>query len=61
MFALFSYLFRPRKETNETRDDYLKSSTDLADLERRMRQVDEADHAYSLSFCGAMRRDRNAC
>jgi hypothetical protein len=60
MYALFSYLFRPRKDEDETRDDYLKSSTDLADLERRMRQVDEADHSYRMSFCGAMHRDRDA-
>ncbi|AMV42606.1 transcriptional regulator [Paraburkholderia caribensis] len=40
--------------------DYLASSSDLADLERRMRQVDEEDHAYRMPFCGAVSRDQNS-
>jgi hypothetical protein len=40
--------------------DYLASSSDLADLERRMRQVDEEEHAYRMPFCGAVSRDQNS-
>ncbi|WP_250530395.1 DUF3563 family protein [Caballeronia sp. ATUFL_F1_KS4A] len=29
---------------------YLASSGDLADLERRMRNVEDEDRAYSMSF-----------
>ncbi|SAL03610.1 DUF3563 family protein [Caballeronia ptereochthonis] len=42
------------------RDDYLASSGDLADLERRMRQIDEEDHAYSMHFCGSVGRQHDA-
>ncbi|SAK88826.1 hypothetical protein AWB76_06381 [Caballeronia temeraria] len=40
----------------ETRDAYLASSSDLADLERRMRQVETQDHDYSMYFCGSLGR-----
>jgi hypothetical protein len=35
---------------------YLESSTDLAELERRMREIDAEDHAYSMSFSGSISR-----
>lgn len=35
-------------------DAYFASSSDLADLERRMRRVEHDNHAYSLPFCGAI-------
>jgi hypothetical protein len=57
MFAILYALFFRKQD--ESHDAYLKESTDLADLERRMRQVDEADRAYSLGFCGAIPRDRH--
>jgi hypothetical protein len=41
---------------DEARDAYLASSSDLADLERRMRQVETQDHDYSMYFCGALGR-----
>jgi hypothetical protein len=50
LFSAFSRFFSRRDET------YLYSSTDVADLERRMRQIDDDAHAYSLSFCGSISR-----
>jgi len=41
---------------DEARDAYLASSSDLADLERRMRQVETQEHDYSMYFCGALGR-----
>lgn len=38
----------------DSHDDYLASAGDHAQLERRMRQIEEEDHSYSLSFCGSM-------
>ena len=46
--------------THDTHDEYLSSSSDLADLERRMRQVEEEDHAYSMHFCGSLGRHYDA-
>jgi hypothetical protein len=40
-------------------DAYFASASDLAELERRMRQVDEDDHAYRLSYCCARPRERH--
>ncbi|MBC8637781.1 DUF3563 family protein [Caballeronia sp. EK] len=44
------------RTTDDLRDAYLASSNDLADLERRMRQVETQDHDYSMYFCGALGR-----
>ncbi|MFM0322169.1 DUF3563 family protein [Caballeronia glebae] len=44
------------RTAQEARDTYLASSSDLADLERRMRQVETQDHDYSMYFCGALGR-----
>jgi hypothetical protein len=54
MFTFLSHVF---SEFFSRRDDaFLDSSKDVADLERRMRQIDEDNHAYSLSFCGSISR-----
>ena len=55
----FGNLFSARS-AHDARDAYLASSTDLADLERRMRQVEEEDHAYSMHFCGSLGRHYDA-
>ncbi|SPB17816.1 hypothetical protein NOV72_05019 [Caballeronia novacaledonica] len=44
------------RTSDEARETYLASSSDLADLERRMRQVETQDHDYSMHFCGALGR-----
>ena len=44
----------------EDRDAYLASSSDLADLEHRMRQIEAQDHDYSMHFCGALGRRYDA-
>jgi hypothetical protein len=58
MFALLSNLFHTNDDTH-AHDAYFGDSADLADLERRMRRVDEEDHAYSLHFCGSIAHDHN--
>ncbi|AET92110.1 MULTISPECIES: DUF3563 family protein [Caballeronia] len=45
---------------HDAHDDYLASSSDLADLERRMRQVETEDHDYSMHFCGSLGRHYDA-
>jgi hypothetical protein len=55
MFAIFSKLFNLKDDG--AHDDYLNASSDFADLERRMRRVDEEEHAYSLHFCGSVTHD----
>ena len=45
---------------HDARDAYLASSSDLADLERRMRQVETEDHDYSMHFCGSIGRHHDA-
>ncbi|WP_050451513.1 DUF3563 family protein [Candidatus Burkholderia verschuerenii] len=61
MFARLSnavvHLFSTQRD--HAHDAYFASSSDLADLERCMRQVDEDDHAYSMRFCGSVARDRD--
>jgi hypothetical protein len=47
------------ERTPNRHDTFFASSSDLADLERRMRQVDEDDHAYRLSYCCARPRERH--
>jgi hypothetical protein len=55
MFAFLSHAF---SQFFSRRDDaYLDSSKDVADLERRMRQIDDDTHAYRLSFCGSVSRN----
>jgi hypothetical protein len=51
LFSAFSKFFSRRDDT------YLDSSTDVADLERRMRQIEDDTHAYRLSFCGSVSRN----
>lgn len=50
MFAAFSHalgsLFSPSHY--DDREDYLASSTDLVDLERRMRHLDSSGYPFSL-------------
>ncbi|ALP63032.1 MULTISPECIES: DUF3563 family protein [Paraburkholderia] len=62
MFARISHLLGKMVASRDVslHGDYLASSSDLADLERRMRQVDEEDHAYRMPFCGAVSRDQNS-
>ncbi|WP_321799328.1 DUF3563 family protein [Caballeronia sp. J97] len=48
------------RTANEARDAYLASSSDLADLERRMRQIETQDHGYSMYFCGSLGRHYDA-
>jgi hypothetical protein len=52
MFALLSYLLGKLVSSDDMRSHsaYLASSGDLANLERRMRHVEEEDRAYSMSF-----------
>jgi hypothetical protein len=61
MFARLSnavvHLFSTRHD--QAHDAYLASSSDLADLERRMRQIDCDDHVYGMRFCGSIARDRD--
>lgn len=52
MFERFSKSLGSFFSSHDAQEDYLSSSTDLADLERRMRQVEEQDHSYSMHFCG---------
>jgi len=61
MFARLSHLFGQMVSGRDcsAHNAYLSSSMDLADLERRMRQVDEDDHAYRMPFCGSVARDQN--
>lgn len=56
MFERLSKSFGSFFSTHDANDDYLASSSDLADLERRMRQVETEDHDYSMYFCGALGR-----
>jgi hypothetical protein len=64
MFARLSdalgHLFSFSSNGDQSHDEYFASSSDLADLERRMRRIDEQDHAYGMHFCGAISRDQNA-
>jgi hypothetical protein len=62
MFARLSHFLGKMVPGHDvsSHSDYLASSSDLADLERRMRQVDEEDHAYRMPFCGAVSRDQNS-
>ncbi|WP_321798346.1 DUF3563 family protein [Caballeronia sp. J97] len=52
MFALLSHLLGKLVSRSDvsSHSAYLASSSDLADLERRMRQADEDDRAYGMSF-----------
>jgi hypothetical protein len=45
---------------NAGTDAYFASSTDLADLERRMRHVEQEAPSYTLPFCGSVRSLDNA-
>lgn len=58
MFAALSEklasFFEPSRY--DEREEYLASSTDLGDLERRMRHLDSDDYPFSL-HSGATRRD----
>jgi hypothetical protein len=62
MFARLSHLLVKMVSSQDvpSHNGYLASSGDLADLERRMRQVDEEDQAYRMPFCSSMSRDQNA-
>ncbi|WP_109481457.1 DUF3563 family protein [Paraburkholderia sp. C35] len=62
MFARLSNFFEKMVSGNDVSvcNAYLASSSDLADLERRMRQVDEEDHAYRMPFCGSVSRDQGS-
>jgi len=66
-FIMFKRLFKSlngpiRFGNDSTVDTYFASSSDLADLARRMRHVEQEEHAYSLSFCGSIRpRDDASC
>jgi hypothetical protein len=62
MFARLSHFLGKMVPGHDvsSHSDYLASSSDLADLERRMRQVDEEEHAYRMPFCGAVSRDQNS-
>ncbi|SAK89587.1 hypothetical protein AWB79_06441 [Caballeronia hypogeia] len=48
------------RDAHDAHDAYLASSSDLADLERRMRQVETEDHDYSMHFCGALGRHHDS-
>lgn len=48
----FGELIFSRHDTST--DAYFASSTDLADLERRMRHVENDAPRYTLPFCGSM-------
>ncbi|EKS71602.1 MULTISPECIES: DUF3563 family protein [Caballeronia] len=52
MFALLSHLLGKLVSRTDmpSHSAYLASSGDLADLERRMRNVEDEDRAYSMSF-----------
>ncbi|GAB5094481.1 transcriptional regulator [Caballeronia sp. LP006] len=54
MFERLSRFFSATDD--HSHDDYFASSGDHAELERRMRQVEESDHAYSMTFCGSIPR-----
>ena len=60
MFERFSKSLGSFFSMHDAHDDYLASSSDLADLERRMRQVETEDHDYSMHFCGALGRHYDA-
>jgi hypothetical protein len=62
MFALLSHLIGKLVSSSDVPSNraYLGSSSDMADLERRMRQAEYDDRAYSMAFCGSVSRDRNA-
>ncbi|SAK79932.1 hypothetical protein AWB80_04978 [Caballeronia pedi] len=52
MFAILSHLLGKLVSRGDLPSSraYLASSSDMADLERRMRQVDNDDRAYSMAF-----------
>jgi hypothetical protein len=60
MFERFSKSVGSFFSMQDYNDEYLASSSDLADLERRMRQVETEDHDYSMHFCGSVGRHYDA-
>ncbi|BBU30060.1 hypothetical protein BTHE68_37940 [Burkholderia sp. THE68] len=60
MFERFSKSLGSFFLDRDASDEYLASSSDLADLERRMRQVETQDHDYNAYFCGALGRHHDA-
>jgi hypothetical protein len=60
MFERFSKSLGSFFSMQDANDEYLSSSIDLADLERRMRQVETEDHDYSMRFCGSVGRHYDA-
>jgi hypothetical protein len=60
MFArLTRFIAHPFADKGDhAHDAFLSASPDIADLERRMRQIDEDDHAYGMHFCGEIPRAR---
>ena len=50
MFAVLSEMLRSlfSSSHHDEREDYLASSTDLVDLERRMRYLDSGGYPFSL-------------
>jgi hypothetical protein len=59
MFERFSQSLGSFFSSHDAHGEYLSSSHDLADLERRMRQIEEEDHAYSMHFCGEVGQHRD--
>jgi hypothetical protein len=59
MFERFSKSLGSLFSSHDAHDDYLSSSADLADLERRMRVIEEEDHTYSMHFCGEVGHHRD--
>ncbi|SAL77006.1 hypothetical protein AWB71_05367 [Caballeronia peredens] len=50
MFERFSQSLGSFFSDHHARDEYLSSSSDLAELERRMREVETQDHMYNMHF-----------